>query len=166
MIKMASEKSEKEEEKGKKKIKKPSVTTGKRKTAIARASVKEVGEGRTGEVIVNSKPLDVWGNEVLRLWVREPLELAGEYAKNLNVSVSVRGGGLAGQAEAVRVAIARGIVKFLKDRKESKKEGEKLKGRYLTYDRNLLVYDSRRTEVHKPSRSKQGARRHKQRSKR
>lgn len=130
------------------------VTTGKRKEAVARAKVKE-GKGR---ILINSKPLDCWGNEVLRLWLKEPLILAGDAVNYLDLDVNVRGGGISGQAEAVRVAISKAIVEFLKDKK--------LRERFIAYDRNLLVYDPRQTEVHKPSRSKQGARRHKQRSKR
>ena len=62
------------------------------------------------------------------------------------------------QADATRQAIAKGLVEYF--------DNKNLKDKYLEYDRNLLVYDSRRTEPHKPSRSSQGARRHKQRSKR
>jgi small subunit ribosomal protein S9 len=134
--------------------KKSAVETGKRKEAVARASVEE-GKGR---VVINSKPLEIWGTEPLQLWIKEPLMLAGDAVNNLNISVGVKGGGIVGQAQAVRVAISKALVKFLKD--------AKLRERYLAYDRNLLVYDPRQTEPHKPSRSKQGARRHKQRSKR
>lgn len=141
--------------KGKKKIrKKVIVATGKRKRAIARARIK-AGKER---IVINSKPLDVWGDEALQLWIKEPIVLAGDAVKGLDISVNVKGGGIVGQSEAARVAIARGLVEFLKDKK--------LKERYMAYDRNLLVYDYRRTEPHKPSRSRKGARRHKQRSKR
>ncbi len=127
---------------------------GKRKKAVARA---KVSPGK-GEVTINAKPLKVWGNDMLRLWIKEPLVLAENIAKGLNFQVSVRGGGIIAQAEAARVAIARGIVKMSRDKK--------LKKKFLDHDRNLLVFDSRRTEPHKPSRSRKGARRHKQRSKR
>lgn len=129
-------------------------TTGKRKTAVARAKIVQ-GKGR---VLINSKPLDVWGNEALRLWVKEPLLLAADLSKLVDIEVNVRGGGITGQSEAIRMAIARGLVEFFKSKE--------LKNKYLEYDRNLLVYDPRRTEPHKPSASKRGARRHKQRSKR
>jgi small subunit ribosomal protein S9 len=138
----------------KKKQKKAHVTTGKRKTAVARVRIKEC----EGKILINSKPLRLWGNEVLRLWIKEPIVLAGDDAKKLGIYVNVKGGGVSGQAEAARVAIARGLVDFFKDKK--------LKERYISYDRNLLVFDSRRTEAHKPSRSRKGPRRHKQRSKR
>jgi small subunit ribosomal protein S9 len=84
--------------------------------------------------------------------------LAGELAQQVDIKVNVRSGGISSQAEAIRQAIAKGLVEFFKD--------EKLKQVYLDYDRSLLVYDPRRCEPHKPSRSKKGARRHKQRSKR
>jgi len=128
--------------------------TGKRKTAVARAAVRP-GSGR---LTINSKPLDVWGIEIFRMWIREPLALAEEAAAKADIDVIVRGGGIPSQAEAIRIAIARGLVKLTKD--------DALKDRLLEYDRGLLVYDFRRTEVHKPSRSRKGARRHKQRSKR
>jgi len=129
-------------------------TTGKRKTAVARATVRP----GTGRLMINSRPLDVWGTEIFRLWIREPLMLAEDAAAKTDIDVIVRGGGIPSQAEATRIAIARGLVKLTKDKT--------LKDKFLEYDRGLLVFDFRRTEVHKPSRSRKGARRHKQRSKR
>lgn len=128
--------------------------TGKRKTAVARAAVRP----GTGRLMINSRPLDVWGTGIFRLWIKEPLMLAEEAAAKADIDIIVRGGGIPSQAEAVRIAIARGLVKLTKD--------AALKDRIMAYDRGLLVYDFRRTEVHKPSRSRKGARRHKQRSKR
>jgi len=128
---------------------------GKRKTAVARAKVVK----GTGRIIINSKPLEVWGTEVSRMFIKEPLILAGDWANKLDFYVNVRGGGAFGQAEAIRMAIAKGIIEFSKD--------EKIKQTFLEYDRNLLVYDPRRTEPHKAKgASKRGARKHKQRSKR
>lgn len=130
------------------------LATGKRKKAVAHARV-NAGKGR---IRINSTPLSMWGSEVMRLWVKEPIIMAGERVREIDIDVNVRSGGTTGQAEAVRMAIAKGIVEFTKDRK--------LKEMYIKYDRNLLVYDPRRTEPHKPSASKRGPRRHKQRSKR
>jgi len=130
------------------------VSTGKRKSAIARATIKE-GEGK---VFINKVPLDLIQPELIRLKIREPLLLAGDLAKKVDINVNVRGGGISGQADAVRQAIAKGLVEFYKS--------PKLRQTFIQYDRNLLVYDPRRNEPHKPSRSKAGARRHRQRSKR
>ena len=130
---------------------------GKRRLAIARAVIKE----GTGKVFINSRPLDLWGTDVLRLWIKEPLILAGDLAKTVDIHVNVRSGGIVGQAEAVRQAIAKALVKYSKDKK--------LKQKFLEYDRNLLVYDPRRNEPHHASgkgASKRGSRRGKQKSKR
>jgi small subunit ribosomal protein S9 len=141
-------------EKPKKDEKKIILATGKRKRAIARAKV-ELG---SGIVKINKKPLNIFEPELLRMKIREPLILAGDLAKNVDIHVNVRGGGITGQAEAARQAIAKGLVEFF--------GSEELRQKFLEYDRSLLVYDPRRCEPHKPSRSKKGARRHKQRSKR
>ncbi|MBI2084540.1 MAG: 30S ribosomal protein S9 [Candidatus Aenigmarchaeota archaeon] len=130
---------------------------GKRRLAVARAVVKS---GK-GIVRINSKPLSLWGNEVLRLWIKEPLVLADSVSKDVDIDVNVKSGGIVGQAEAVRMAIAKGLVDY------SRSKG--LREKYLHYDRNLLVYDPRRNEPHHSSgrgASKRGSRRHKQRSKR
>lgn len=127
--------------------------TGKRKRAIARARFKE----GTGRVKINSIPIDNISSEMIRLRIQEPLIIAGDSWKKFDISINVKGGGVAGQSEAARQTIARGLVQLL---------GAELKKRYVEYDRNLLVYDPRRTEPHKPPRSSQGPRRHKQRSKR
>lgn len=130
---------------------------GKRRLAVARALVK----AGTGKIFINSKPLELWGTDVLRMWIREPLILAGDAVKNVDIEVNVKGGGIVGQAEAIRQAIAKGLVSYFKDKK--------LKAKYMQYDRNLLVYDPRRNEPHHSSgkgASKRGSRRHKQRSKR
>ncbi|MGC8993587.1 MAG: 30S ribosomal protein S9, partial [Candidatus Aenigmatarchaeota archaeon] len=82
-------------------------------------------------------------------------------SKNIDIYVNVRSGGLVGQAEAIRQAIAKGLIRYTKDKK--------LKQKFIEYDRNLLVYDPRRNEPHHASgkgASKRGSRRHKQRSKR
>lgn len=130
---------------------------GKRRLAVARALVK----AGSGKVFINSKPLELWGTDILRMWIREPLILAGDIAKNIDINVNVKGGGIVGQAEAIRQAIAKGLVSYFKDKK--------LREKFIKYDRNLLVYDPRRNEPHHSSgkgASKRGSRRHKQRSKR
>jgi len=139
---------------GEKKVSKGFVfTTGKRKRAIARARFKP----GSGLIRINSQPLELISNEMVRLKIQEPLILTGDAWKKYNVKINVRGGGLLGQAEAVRQAIAKGLVELL---------GSETKKMFLSYDRNLLVYDPRRTEPHKPPRSSQGPRRAKQKSKR
>ncbi|MEM5793995.1 MAG: 30S ribosomal protein S9 [Candidatus Aenigmatarchaeota archaeon] len=130
------------------------ITLGKRKSSVARA----VAKAGSGKVTINSIPLEIWGTELARMKIMEPLVLAGDASKKVDIEVNVSGGGTTGQADAVRMAIANALVEFYKD--------ENLKRKFLDYDRNLLVADARRPEPRKPSRSKKGARRHKQRSKR
>ncbi len=127
-------------------------TVGKRKKAVARA----VARPGNGKVLINSQPLDIYGNELIRTFIKEPLLLSDNVWKGFDFSVNVKGGGIMGQAEAIRQSIARAIVEIQPG----------MKKRFLEYDRNLLIYDSRRTEPHKPPRSSQGPRRYKQRSKR
>jgi len=132
-------------------------TVGKRRIAVARSVVK-TGKG---EVKINSVPLNLWGNEPLRMWIKEPLIIAGDIPKTVDINVHARSGGIVGQAEAIRMSIAKGLVEF--------SGGKELREKYLQYDRNLLVYDPRRNESHHGSgrgASKRGSRRHKQRSKR
>jgi small subunit ribosomal protein S9 len=128
-------------------------TTGKRKKAIARASTRP----GSGTVLYNSKTVDSIRNEAVRLLLQEPLLLIGDAWKRFNIKVKATGGGIMGQAQAARQAIARGLAEEL---------GADAKRAFMEYDRNMLVYDPRRTEPHKPPRSSQGPRRYKQRSKR
>lgn len=130
------------------------ITVGKRKKAIARAVVRE---GR-GVIRINSVPLDLIQPRYKQMRIKEPLIIAKDLWRSLNIDVNVKGGGIWGQADAVRTAIANGLVSWSKD--------EKLKRMYVDYDRSLLVSDPRRTEPHKPSRSKDGPRASKQQSKR
>src|SRR3990172_2202369 len=127
-------------------------TTGQRKRAIARA----IARPGKGNVFINNKSLDFVQPEIAKLLMKEPLILAEDSAKSLDIFVNVKGGGMMGQASASRLAISKALVEYNK----------KLKEIFLNYDRTLLIADSRRTEPHKPSRSKAGPRRHKQRSKR
>lgn len=127
-------------------------TNGKRKTAKARATVRE-GEGT---LRINSQPLKTY-REMFRKRVKEPLVIAGEdiYGE-LEIEVNVNGGGIQAQAEAVRMAIARGLVEHTGN--------DDLERDFREYDRNMMVEDPRRTETRKPSQSSKGARHKQQKS--
>ncbi|MDD7423812.1 MAG: 30S ribosomal protein S9 [Candidatus Methanomethylophilaceae archaeon] len=107
-------------------------TSGKRKAAIARAVVKE----GTGKVTINKIPVEIYTPELARLKIMEPLELASDKAAKVDISVNVNGGGVMGQAAAIRTAIARGLVDFYKD--------EELESMFRAYDRTLIINDDRR----------------------
>jgi len=113
-------------------------TSGKRKTAIARATLK----AGKGVIRINAVPLEVYGTEVVRMKISEPILLNPKGVEGVDVAIDVKGGGVMGQAEAVRTALARAIVNWHND--------PKLKDMYVAYDRTLLVNDSRQKEAKKP----------------
>ncbi len=123
--------------------------SGKRKKAIARATLKE---GK-GIIKINNQPLDIYEPEIARMKITEPLLIAGNLAKTVNINVNVYGGGWQSQAEASRLAIAKALVEF--------SNSKALKQQFLDYDRHLLVADVRRNEPHKPNDSKPRAKRQK-----
>jgi small subunit ribosomal protein S9 len=120
---------------------------GKRKRAVARAVLTK----GTGKVKINGISLQNWSDSLSRLRVIEPFRIAGNAAEKVNVSVTVNGGGVNGQSDAVRLAVARALVVH---------DG-KLKQSFDDYDRLLLVADVRRKEVCKPNDSKARAKRQK-----
>jgi len=125
-------------------------TSGKRKSAIARATVK-TGKGR---VRINNVPIEIFSNNIVRTKIMEPLILSGDLWKKLDMEISVRGGGYMGQAEAVRTAIARALTEFSKR--------SELRRKFLDYDRTMLAGDPRRKEPKKFG--GKGARRRRQKS--
>ncbi len=114
------------------------VSVGKRKTAIARAVIRP-GHGR---VRVNGIPIEIWPIEMARWKMIEPLLLVSPELRNsIDIDVKVEGGGVMAQADAVRMAIARGLVAFF--------GLSILKELYREFDRYMLSGDPRRTEPEK-----------------
>ena len=126
--------------------------SGKRKVSIARATVTP----GTGITRINNLNLEVYPHQLAKEKILEPLKLAGDLSKKVNIHVTVFGGGVLSQSEAARNAIAKALVEYTND--------DALKKKYLDYDRHLLIADTRRTEPQKPCRS--AARGGKQTSKR
>ena len=124
--------------KAKVELKKIVIATGKRKTSIARAIIKP-GEGR---IWINGVPLEIWPIELAKLKMYEPLVIVGDLWKQVDIRVNVRGGGFMSQADAVRMALARGLLKYAGDNPE-------LKRILNDYDRYMLSGDPRRTEPEK-----------------
>ncbi|MFM1886634.1 MAG: ribosomal subunit protein [Pseudomonadota bacterium] len=86
----------------------PNYGTGRRKTATARVYLKP---GR-GQITINDRPIDqFFGRETGRMIVRQPLELA-QMADRFDVSVTVAGGGITGQAGAIRHGITRALIEY------------------------------------------------------
>ena len=113
-------------------------TIGRRKTSIARVYV-QPGKGL---IKVNDRELnDYFKSEILQTTVKQALAIAKQEG-NYDVSVNVEGGGVKGQAEAIRMGIARAIVKVSDEFKSPlRKEG-------------LMTRDSRMVERKKPGRRK------------
>lgn len=82
--------------------------TGRRKTSTARVFLRS---GK-GEITVNARPLDeFFGRKTARMIVRQPLEVANA-TDTFDVAVTVKGGGITGQAGAIRHGITRALLKY------------------------------------------------------
>ena len=111
-------------------------SSGKRKTAIARARLRYPAKGI---VKINNIPLEIYEPELARMRIREVLEIANHpKLEKCDIHVKVKGGGKMSQTDAVRIALAKSITKFL-----GTKSIERL---FRNYDEALLSGDSRRTE--------------------
>ena len=113
-------------------------TIGRRKTSVARVYV----QPGKGEITVNERELaDYFPSEILQITVKQAFAIAkldGQY----DVRVNVEGGGVKGQAEAIRLGISRAIVLMNGENKSAlRKEG-------------LMTRDSRMVERKKPGRRK------------
>lgn len=112
--------------------------SGKRKRAIARATIKE----GNGQIRINSHLLSNFHPENARERIMEPIHIAGKLAQGLSIKVNVNGGGWSSQAEASRLAIAKALIEYT--------GSTELRKDFLEYDRHLLVADTRRKEAKKP----------------
>ena len=103
--------------------------TGKRKNSIARVWLKR----GSGEIKINGKPLDKYfSRPVLQMIVNQPLDVI-KADNSYEIMASVKGGGLSGQAGAIRHGISRALVNFEPElRKNLKKEG------FLTRDSRVV----------------------------
>jgi small subunit ribosomal protein S9 len=111
--------------------------SGRRKTAVARATLSP----GAGIVRVNAQLLSQYEPLMSRMKIQEPLLIAGDAVKSVNIDVKVHGGGSSSQAEAARLAVARALAQY----------DQTLQKTFLDYDRALLVADVRYKETHKPN---------------
>ncbi len=112
--------------------------SGKRKTAIARATIR-AGRGR---VRINNVPLEIYEPRLARSKVMESLIEVDEKLRNqIDIHVKTAGGGFMGQAEAIRMAMARALLRWTKSKH--------LKSVFMEYDRTMLAGDPRRKESKK-----------------
>jgi small subunit ribosomal protein S9 len=112
--------------------------SGKRKTATARATFR-TGKGR---IRINNVPLEIFEPQASRLKIMEPLLYVENDLRNqIDISLKVSGGGFMGQAEAARMAVARGLLRWTKSKH--------LQSALTEYDRTMLAGDPRRKETKK-----------------
>ncbi len=111
---------------------------GRRKSAVARIFVKE----GTGQITINKKDLqDYFPSSILQFIVKQPLTKV-DAAEKYDIKVNLNGGGFTGQSQALRLAIARALVKINpEDKKALRSEG-------------FLTRDAREVERKKPGRPK------------
>ncbi len=126
------------------------IISGKRKTAIAKLRILP----GTGKIFFNYVPSSEL-NLFHKLALSEPLKIHEHVLGNLknDFHIKVTGGGKEGQIQAARLAIARALVRIT--------GSDVLRKAFITYDRNMLVQDSRRKETRKPGDSKARAKRQK-----
>lgn len=117
--------------------------SGKRKTSVAKATIKE----GSGKITIN-KNLHELLPEFHKLLIEEPVMIAKKVLGKFNydLDVIVRGGGRESGIEASRLAIAKAILEKVKSKE--------LREAYSKYDKHLLVADTRRKEAYKPDDSK------------
>ena len=102
--------------------------TGKRKRSVARI---RVSKGK-GEIVVNNKPLDEYfGTEILRMIVRQPLALTNNVGK-FDMSVNVCGGGVSGQAGAIKHGITKALLEI-----DPELRGELKRAGFVTRDSRI-----------------------------
>jgi small subunit ribosomal protein S9 len=112
--------------------------SGKRKTATARATLR-MGKGR---IRINNVPLEVLEPRASRSKIMEPLlQVDSELRNQVDINIKVVGGGFMGQAEAARMALARGLFRWTKSKH--------LQSAFTDYDRTMLAGDPRRKESKK-----------------
>lgn len=126
------------------------IISGKRKTAVAKLKIK----AGSGMVFYNGLPhteLNLFHKLALSEPIRINEQILGELKNDFYITT--RGGGIEGQIQAARLAIAKALLKI--------SGSEVLKKAFISYDRNMIVPDSRRKEARKPGDSKARAKRQK-----
>ncbi len=131
-------------------VEKSIIVSGKRKTAVAKLRIKP-GTGKVSFNYLPSSELPLFH----RLALAEPVKIYEQEIGPMKYDMTIKtvGGGKEGQIQAARLSIAKALVQIT--------GSDVLKKAYITYDRNILVPDSRRKETRKPGDSKARAKRQK-----
>ncbi|HJP99681.1 MAG TPA: 30S ribosomal protein S9 [Rhodanobacteraceae bacterium] len=122
--------------------------TGRRKTSAARVFLNK----GSGQILVNGRPLDeFFGRETSRMIVRQPLELT-QMADKFDIQVNVAGGGITGQAGAIRLGIARALVEY-----DETLKGPLRRAGFMTRDARAV--ERKKVGLHKARRATQFSKR-------
>ena len=122
--------------------------TGRRKTSTARVFLRK----GAGKIVVNGRPLDeFFGRETSRMIVRQPLVLT-KTSEQFDISVTVEGGGITGQAGAIRLGIARSLVEY-----DETLKSELRKAGFMTRDAREV--ERKKVGLHKARRATQFSKR-------
>ena len=107
------------------------IKIGRRKAAVARCFIKQSG---AGTFLINGRELsDYMPTEVLRIKVNQPFAVLGLTSAEFDINVNVYGGGVNGQAESIRLAIARALIEFNEENRPALK-----KAGFLTRDPRVV----------------------------
>ena len=122
--------------------------TGRRKSSTARVFLTK---GK-GQIVVNDRPLDeFFGRETARMIVRQPLEKL-ELVENFDIKATVSGGGISGQAGAIRLGVTRALIEYDEElRKPLRKAG------YVTRDAREV--ERKKVGLHKARKATQYSKR-------
>jgi len=122
--------------------------TGRRKSSAARVFLRP----GNGQIMVNSKTLDdFFGRETARMIVRQPLELTQNVDK-FDAYVTVEGGGITGQAGAIRLGISRALVEY-----NAELKGDLRRAGFMTRDAREV--ERKKVGLHKARRATQFSKR-------
>jgi len=122
--------------------------TGRRKSSTARVFMSK-GEG---QITVNQQPLDEYfGRETSRMVVRQPLELL-EMMEKFNFHVTVKGGGMTGQAGAIRLGVTRALMEY-----DESLRGDLRKAGFVTRDSRKV--ERKKVGLHKARKATQYSKR-------
>ena len=123
-------------------------STGRRKTSTARVFMRS----GAGSITVNSRPLDEYfGRETARMIVRQPLQKAN-METGLDITVTVKGGGISGQAGAIRHGITRALIEY-----DSELRSPLRRAGYVTRDARQV--ERKKIGLHKARRAPQYSKR-------
>ena len=122
--------------------------TGRRKSTTARVFM---SKGK-GQIIINDRPIDeFFGRETARMIVRQPLEKV-EMTENFDIKATVSGGGISGQAGAIRLGVTRALMEYDEElRKPLRKAG------YVTRDAREV--ERKKVGLHKARKATQYSKR-------